>query len=614
MKNLRALIGGAWGILALWYMFYLLPNDSTLANILAFIGFFVSALIGVMTQTKHPWSTWVVTCATTFMGLLRLLVINADHSEGLLALVLCIVTVIFTWTKTTRAELHATVDWRHNAKSFGVAVLGISGLAMLLGFGISEAGKVQSSVQKQRMQSNCEDINVDLEACGQLGIAQVTSPVDEKELVAGRDLLDAMCKNGHPVACRRAVFARMAWQFDDLPYLDLPKELWARCQKEGGTACMALALGEYILPDDFGTVARAKCSADDRDACVAWAASADWDLDEAHTKSCQNGVKGSCTVGGVPINVREDACKMSQDPWTCFVSTGYKASALYCNQGVWPACAPETWPKKRWHQITWAERLVIEPSDMTPSWQNLRLGRQALQKSNFGWPPAPMTLTEIDETFGAACDAGNAYGCTEGANAAVNVAFKLRTQERIDHAVKSLNTGCKNGDYLACWFLLSVVKVSPEQAMTKARDACYAAPRGVRLYPEICRTYVHLWMAEVGITPWVMDSTLARPEMMSTCAQQRDRFLCQAISVSTTFELSTPQPLALPQYAVGLDAAQIACSQNSPRGCTEFLDIARAWPSTTNESPEGLAKDICAKIPTMCDTVNKHIKSKTPRK
>lgn len=407
------------------------------------------------------------------------------------------------------------------------------------------------------------------------------------------------------MACRNAIFTRITWQFNNLSYLKLEDELLSRCLKDGGTACLALVVEEYPLPVEFHGAVKKSCSASDLDACVAWTTSVFSNHADAHDKACQLGIAGSCTFKGVSLETRDEACKKTQNPWTCFVAN---PSAEFCDSGVWPACDAETWPENRWGNIFWAERLLIEPSSMTASWQNLSLGRQALRTSNYGWPPTPMPLAEIDKTFGAACDAGNAYGCTEGANAAVNVSLEFRTQERIDHAVKSLNTGCKNGDYLACWFLLSVENTPPEQAMIQAKNACYAAPRGVRSYPEICRTYVHLWMAEVGITPWVIDSTLARPELINICAQQKDRYTCLITSETTLFELSTPQPLALPQYAAGLDAARIACAQNSPRGCNVFLDIAKGWPSTTNESLEGLAKDICAKRPQMCDTVNDYIK------
>jgi hypothetical protein len=606
MKNLRPIISGAWGILALWYIFVLLPNESTAANGLAFVGFFVSALIGVITQTKHPWSTWVVTGATTFMGLWSLILILVERSEGLPALLLCIVTIIFTWIKTSRAELHATVGWRQNTKALGVAVLGVSFLAMLLGFGISEAKNVQSSVQKMRLESACTDPKVDIEACGQLGIAQVNSAQTEKEVIAGRDLLDTMCKNGNPVACRRLLYARMSWQIDDLKYRDLPGELWKRCQDDGGTACLALTLGEHELPSGLIEVAQAKCSESDLDACVAWAAAARSDHDAAHIKSCELGIEGACTCSGVPAEVRKKACAQSQNPWTCYAANG---GSNYCELGVWPACDPVTWPEKRWEQIRWSERLRIKPAELTPPWENLEAGREIIRKTHAVWRPDPMPLAEIERTFGAACDAGIAYGCTEGANAAANVQLEFRTQERIDHAQKSLNKGCKTGDYLACWQLFSIARLSPEMTMKHARDACYAAPRGVRTYPELCRTYAHLWMAEVGITPWLMDSTLATPESIAKCAEQKDRFLCLAVAESTRFELDTPEPTGMPQHIVGRDGAAISCSKNVTYGCEEMIKLARAWPVEPEQSPQDLAKTICAGLPKMCETVQQALPS-----
>lgn len=196
MKNLRSVLSGGWGGVGLWYLLhFLVESNEAFTTVLGLAGLFISALIAFLTLNKHPWGTWVITIAATFMGFLSLFMVFATPVSGSLALTLCVVTIIFTWLKTTRAELKTKVE-SPALKSFLIVIIGAAFLTAALGFAVKEIKNVQLSVKKMRLESKCQDVNVDIEDCGQLGIAQTTSPANEKELVAGRELLDLMCKNG----------------------------------------------------------------------------------------------------------------------------------------------------------------------------------------------------------------------------------------------------------------------------------------------------------------------------------------------------------------------------------------------------------------------------------
>ena len=605
MKNFRSILSGAWGLLAFWHLFYMLPDSTGVVTFMSTTGFFLSTWIGVMLISKHPWSIWAISLSCVVIGLFALPFAFVLLLPGLLPLGLILATLVFIWNKTSLEELRPAADARSAVLSFAGVFFGVAVAAGVLGFVVFDGKNVIESFNKSKLESRCADPKVDINDCRAWALSQANRPRDEKEMIAGNALLKELCRGGNPASCRLEIMTRFSWQFDKMTYRDLSKELLDRCEVEGGVACLASALemcdgvsGCAVVAD----MARSKCSKTDLDACVAWAITSGDDTNEAHTKSCELGILGSCSYPGVPTEVRLKVCAESGDPWTCYLA---HKSTKYCDQGVWPACDPAAWPEKRWGKIDWSIRTTIKPALLTPVWENLEAGRGLIRKSQAKWRPAPMPLAEIDETFGAACNGGVSYGCIEGANAAMNVQLEFRTPERIEHAVKSLKKGCELGNYQSCWFLATTVKMPMRQALKEARTACYMAPRGVQLYPELCQSYVDLRLEEAGYTPWLMDSTLNTEEAFSICREQKDPYLCNAVSEFMRFALVTGEPSQMPQNVAAWDGASIACMDHLNEGCERLVRIAQGWPVDPEESPQAVAQKICKAFPEYCERVNR---------
>ncbi|MEZ4459384.1 MAG: hypothetical protein R3E66_06580 [bacterium] len=609
-SRLRALLAVGWTILALWIGSKVNTAFDSIWHWLFAFAFGSTALTAIALASKRVWSPWFVSLMSIAMMWLSIGVgFGSSLTHGLLVFLLGVVSLGFVWRKPSRDELHPSLGvWRELQKVF--VSLGLVGFAILtLAYAVFEARNIRMALLKMRLETNCHDPKLDIEACGQLGIRKLDFASDEAEMVAGRDLLDTMCANGNEVACRNAAYARMTWQRYSITFRDIPADLWRRCQADGGTACVAIALQDD-RPNGFVDVVKTKCGAGDADACVAWTEVETIDRVTAHTKACEVGVSGACSFGGVDATVVAQACQKSGDPWTCFVATG---DQKYCAKGVFAACNPEEHPRETWTTSSWSVALwgipPDEPSEGSP-WNALVEGRSAVAEDAALWRPTPLPLEQIANTFGAACDAGIAFGCIEGALAAVNVELQYLTPERVQPAHDMLAKGCEHGDQLSCWLRLSVTQVAEDEAFGVARDACYAAPRGLRKSDVgACDTYVALWMAKLKITPWLMDTTLASPRSLELCASQKDRRLCQVIAEQLNYADYFAQPNMLPRHVTAWNASAVACSKHDMRGCRTLVTIAKMWPFEPAQTPEELVLSVCAKVPEMCETTKDALKS-----
>ncbi len=459
------------------------------------------------------------------------------------------------------------------AKKKGCSSFMLSAAAVLaalgaLAFTVSEVDSIRSSMLKARFESNCNDFKVDIEACGQFGIRQFREPGSVEEMIAGRTLLQKMCDDNQHVACRQIAYSGQSWAIEFVTYRDWRAELTTRCEKEGGTACLARA---YIHGEDFSPrfsaelvqTIGAHCAKGDLDACAGWLLMkpANMPTDTA----CKAGLPGACDTSKATFHSASAATTKREE--ADGKGAGLDSAQTRCEAGDAAACG------------AWGTELVI---------QNMR-----------EWRAAPLDPKILEETFGTACRSGDSRACIHGANAAVDRQVGVSKDTKL--ADEYLKIGCALGSEQACWFRLSIQSLSVDESREIAKRACYASPPDI--YAPACQTYAAIWMADSGYTPWIMDTALNASVMKNTCSKFNDTYACGRLAQNAYFENDRDLPAMFPNRVEAWSAAALACGKQNDVGCAMLIKISKDWPTETNQSVEELADSICNKVPDMCSVV-----------
>ncbi len=438
-------------------------------------------------------------------------------------------------------------------------------------FTVSEVGSIRNSMTKARFESNCNDFKVDIEACGQFGMRQFREPGSVEEMIAGRTLLQKMCDDNQPVACRQVAYSGQSWAIEFMTYRDWRAELTTRCEEEGGPACLARA---YIHGEDYspnfspGLVQKmeAHCAKGDLDACAGGLALKAFlpDTNLSPDAACKAGLPGACETGEVVFYSASGAMMNREEPDGKGAGLDAENAKAKCGEGDAAACG------------AWGSELVS---------QNMR-----------EWRAAPLDPAVLEETFGMACRAGDPHACIRGANAAVDRQVGAPKDTKL--ADEYLKIGCGLGDAQACWFRLSIQSLPVDESREIAKKACYASRP--KIYAPACQTYAAIWMADHGYTPWIMDTALNAPVMRNTCSKFKDTYACGRLAQNAKFENDRVVPAMFPNRVEAWSAAALACGRQNEIGCTALIAISKDWPTRTDQSVDELVDSICAKLPSMC--------------
>lgn len=441
-------------------------------------------------------------------------------------------------------------------------------------FTVSEVDSIRRSMTKARFESNCNDFKVDIEACGQFGMRQFREPGSVEEMLAGRTLLQKMCDDNQPVACRQVAYSGQSWAVEFMTYRNWRDELTTRCEKEGGAACLARV---YINGEDFSPTYSpemaqkmgAYCANGDKDACAGWLALKPYfpDMTISPGAACKAGVLGACETGEVVFHSASGAMMNRGEPDGKGTGLDAENAEAKCREGDAAACG------------AWGSELVS---------QNMR-----------EWRATPLDSATIEETFGIACRAGDSHACIRGANAGVDRQVGAPKDTKL--ADEYLTIGCGLGDAQACWFRLSIQSLPLDESREIAKTACYASRP--EIYAPACQTYAAIWMADNGYTPWIMDTALNAPVMRNTCSKFNDTYACGRLAQNAEFENDRVVPAMFPNRVEAWSAAALACGRQNDLGCTALIKISKDWPTHTNQSVDELAESICAKLPSMCPSV-----------
>jgi hypothetical protein len=443
-----------------------------------------------------------------------------------------------------------------------------------LAFTISELDSIRSSMTKTRFESKCHDFKVDIEACGQFGIRQFREPASVEEMIAGRTLLQKMCDNNQPVACREIAYSGQSWAVEFMTYRNWRDELTSRCEKEGGTACLARVYinGEDFSPTYSPEMARkmgAYCANGDKDACAGWLALKPYfpDMKISFGTACKAGLPGACETGDVIFHSASAATINRKDPSGKGAGVDGENAKAKCRGGDASAC--ESW------------------------------GSELLSQNMREWRAAPLDAAIIEETFGTACRAGDPHACIHGANAAVD--RQVGTPKDTKLADEYLTIGCGLSDAQACWFRLSIQSLPLDESREIAKTACYASRPDI--YTPACGTHAAIWMADNGYTPWIMNTALNAPVMKDTCSKFNDTYACGRVAQNAEFENHQILPAMFPNRVEAWSAAALACGKQNDIGCTALIGISKDWPTRTDQSVHELVESICAKLPSMCPSL-----------
>jgi len=458
----------------------------------------------------------------------------------------------------------------------GCGSLAIKGAAILaalgaLAFTVSEIDSIRSSMIKARFESNCNDFKVDIEACGQFGMRQFREPGSVEEMIAGRALLQKMCDDNQPVACRQIAYSNQSWAIEFVTYRDWRDELTTRCEEEGGTACLARVYinGEDFSPTYSPEMARkmgAYCQNGDKDACAGWLALKPYfpDLNISSGAACKAGLPGACETGDVLFYPASAATINREDPDGKGAGVDVENAKAKCREGDAPAC--ESW------------------------------GSELLSQNMREWRAVPLDAAIIEETFGMACRAGDPHACIHGANAAVD--RQVGTPKDTKLADEYLTIGCGLGDAQACWFRLSIQSLPLDESREIAKTACYASRP--EIYAPACETYAAIWMADNGYTPWIMNTALNAAVMKDTCSKFNDTYACGRLAMNSQFDNDRALPAIFPNRVEAWSAAAMACGKQNDLACTALIGIAKDWPTRTDQSVHELTESICTKLTGMC--------------
>lgn len=499
------------------------------------------------------------------------------------------------------------------------AILGFAGLTLV--YVAFEAQNIRWAMLKMRLESNCRDPKVDIEACGQFAIQNLYHPSTEDEHRAGLKLLTTMCEQGNPEACRNIAFSGESWMVDTVTYRDWQATAWQSCEQDGGESCMALAYhATDAYPKKFYTVMAARCRKHDLAACAAWVHVAGQRNSEIRKEvletACQSGLIGACASATVPLPLKKTACEEHDNPYVCFLAETSPDLKTWCANGVVQACRPDAWEtfdgdrtKTYWDTRTLITTVPTNCADGVVE-DCLQDGLRHLAETQRAWRPEPLDPELFGQTFKKACEDGHNRACVEGAVALLD--HEIGPPSNTTLAYELFSKACDRRDVQACWFLLSAPELSENKRKELIDHVCWNAPRGYAEYVGACAMIGSNWLATNKLTPWRMDWVSNHAVMLDTCTKHRERGACARLAENLYSSTGDAWPTLPPKHVMAWSSAAIGCAKHRADACRTLVDVSKTWPTPTQQSVDELGTSVCAKVPKMCEAFTERLQDWNP--
>lgn len=433
-----------------------------------------------------------------------------------------------------------------------LAILKFSGLAIFaaltLAYVAFEARNIRWALLEMRLESNCRDPKVDIEACGQLALRRLYHPTSEDRQREGRAMLETLCKNGSNEGCRNVAYAGESWMLETLEYRDWQTEVTTTCERDGGVACLAWAYALWPERETLEKI-RPRCHRGDWRVCAA-VMYAEHELDTSSTNASQ-----------------------------------------HCKAGIQAAC--ETLPAL----ATWTTPATDATCETSPE-GCFADGLRKTVAVHADWRANGLARDDIAATFGKACDAGVGQGCWMAGVAELNRPIGAAVD--LSAVAAYWDKGCTQGEWVACWHRATMPDLDASRRHELLERVCRDAPRVGSEYVGACDALGRLWMAQQKITPWVMDWGMNFWNLRQTCESTRERGVCQQLAENIDANRGANLPAFAPLTFTAWSAASIGCAKHRDDACVELVDISLAWPYPSQQSVESLGESVCAKVPKVC--------------